>query len=181
MKSKQYQQKGVSLIETCITGSMLGILTCTAAPSFQNMMDLRRLEGMANTLWHDLQYVRATAISLNENIQLSIHSNADTTSTGCYVIHTGRSGDCVCQGAPLHAACEAGSRALKTVALPSSRLRITGTRTRMSWAASRGTVTPAATLHLSLADGRSIAHVINIVGRVRTCSPLGTVKGIPRC
>jgi type IV fimbrial biogenesis protein FimT len=42
-------------------------------------------------------------------------------------------------------------------------------------------VTPTGTLRLSLRDGRGLNQVVNIMGRVRTCSRSGTVPGYPAC
>jgi type IV fimbrial biogenesis protein FimT len=173
------REKGLSLIEICMASSVVSILTCMTLPSFQSMLALRQLEGVANELWHDLQYVRASAISLNQNIQFQLQTHP--SGINCYVIHTGNSGDCICQTTPLRAVCNPGSRALKTVILPISRIQLSATRHRLSWSSNRGTVSPSATFRISSADGRSIVHVINIHGRVRTCSPDGRVKGIPRC
>lgn len=179
MASITFKQQGLTLLELCITGSIVSVLTCLAVPSFQNGIRIRQLESVANELWHDLQYVRATAISLNQNIQFQIQPHS--TSINCYVIHTGRAGDCTCAANPVRTECISGSKALKTVALPINRILLTSTRTKMSWSSDRGTVSPASTIRISNSDGYSIDHVINIHGRIRTCSSDGRLKGIPRC
>lgn len=179
MASIAFKQQGLSLLELCITGSIFSILTCISLPSFQGMLTLRQLEGTANQLWHDLQYGRNTAISLNQNIQFQIQAHTDDTH--CYVIHTGSSGGCFCQTSPSRAVCATGNRALKTVILPTNRILLSATRTRLSYSSDRGTISPAATLRVSTPDGRSIAHIVNIHGRIRTCAPDGRIKGIPRC
>ncbi|OYU94981.1 MAG: hypothetical protein CFE45_19905, partial [Burkholderiales bacterium PBB5] len=46
--------------------------------------------------------------------------------------------------------------------------------------ASKGTVTPTATLVVADRDGRSVRQVINIMGRLRACSPTGAA-GFSRC
>jgi type IV fimbrial biogenesis protein FimT len=45
----------------------------------------------------------------------------------------------------------------------------------------RGTVTPTATLRVEARDGRAIHQVVNLLGRVRSCSPLGRVGGERVC
>ena len=47
--------------------------------------------------------------------------------------------------------------------------------------AHKGTVTPTATLQVQAADGRAIHQVVNIMGRVRSCSPAGQLNGLPQC
>jgi type IV fimbrial biogenesis protein FimT len=45
----------------------------------------------------------------------------------------------------------------------------------------RGTVTPTATLRVEARDGRAIHQVVNLLGRVRSCSPLGRDAGERTC
>jgi type IV fimbrial biogenesis protein FimT len=45
----------------------------------------------------------------------------------------------------------------------------------------KATVTPTATLRVSADDGRTIHQVVNIMGRVRSCTPGGSVGGLRRC
>jgi type IV fimbrial biogenesis protein FimT len=44
-----------------------------------------------------------------------------------------------------------------------------------------GTSSPTATFTLIAASGRSIEHVVNLLGRVRSCSPQGSVPGYAVC
>jgi type IV fimbrial biogenesis protein FimT len=61
------------------------------------------------------------------------------------------------------------------------RVALSSSSASMLFDAERGTVTPTGTLRLRLADGRAVHHVVNIMGRVRTCSPAGRVAGHPAC
>ncbi len=45
----------------------------------------------------------------------------------------------------------------------------------------RGTTTPTATVRVVAADGRAIHQIVNIMGRVRACSPGGAVSGYRAC
>ena len=45
----------------------------------------------------------------------------------------------------------------------------------------RGTSTPTATIQLKAASGMALHQVVNIMGRVRTCSPDPVVSGYKRC
>ena len=45
----------------------------------------------------------------------------------------------------------------------------------------RGTVTPTGTLRVQLQSGQALHQVVNIMGRVRACSPAGAVPGYPTC
>ena len=45
----------------------------------------------------------------------------------------------------------------------------------------KGTVTPTATLRVEARDGRAIHQVVNLLGRVRSCSPQGRNAGELAC
>jgi len=45
----------------------------------------------------------------------------------------------------------------------------------------RGTVTPTATLRVEAREGIAIHEVVNLLGRVRSCSPQGRVAGERAC
>jgi type IV fimbrial biogenesis protein FimT len=45
----------------------------------------------------------------------------------------------------------------------------------------KGTVTPTATLRVEARNGRAIHQVVNLLGRVRSCSPLGRRTGELAC
>ena len=45
----------------------------------------------------------------------------------------------------------------------------------------RGTTTPAATVKVLGANGYAIHHVVNIMGRVRSCTPGTAIPGYKPC
>jgi type IV fimbrial biogenesis protein FimT len=45
----------------------------------------------------------------------------------------------------------------------------------------KGTVTPTATLRVESKDGRALHQVVNLLGRIRTCSPGGKLPGEKTC
>jgi type IV fimbrial biogenesis protein FimT len=45
----------------------------------------------------------------------------------------------------------------------------------------RGTVTPTGTVTVATANGRALKQTVNIMGRVRSCSPDGAVLGYRAC
>jgi type IV fimbrial biogenesis protein FimT len=44
-----------------------------------------------------------------------------------------------------------------------------------------GTSTPTGTVRVIGSNGRELRHVVNVMGRVRTCSPQGNVAGYRAC
>ena len=171
-------QRGLSLIECCATLAIASVLVGTAVPSFDGQMKTRRLDGTAAELAVDLHYVRSEAVSRNEGVRIGFQS---TAGGQCTVIHTGAAADCPCDNAGV-AQCVNGASALKTVFHPtSSGVAVQANVASMRFDPINGTVTPAGTVRVTAADGRAIHHVVNIMGRVRSCSPGGAAKGYRAC
>lgn len=179
MNSSKLLQRGVTLIEAGITTSVIAVAATLGVPSFTQMRDTRALEGVSAELGHDLQYVRSEAVA--RNVSLRLTTQALTGGGACYVIHTGANGDCAC-AVDGSATCAAGKQSFKTVVFGTGqRISVAVNSASMLWHPDRGTVTPTGTLRLTLADGRAVHHVVNIMGRARTCSPQGRVKGHAVC
>lgn len=169
-KTLNSKQRGVTMIEACITLAIAGILAGSALPSFKESLDKRKVEGLSSEVGTDLRYARSEAVARNTGVRVSFHQ-------GCYVVHTGGRDDCQCDGQG-PAVCTGDAVALKTVNAESARgVRIVANVSSMRFDPSNGTTTPAGTVCTVPASGRSVHHVVNIMGRVRTCSP--AVAGAP--
>ena len=171
-------QRGLSLVECCITLAITSILVGTAAPSFDGMLKTRRLDGQAAELAVDLHYVRSEAVARNQGMRIGFHH---TAAGSCTVIHTGAATDCACDSSGA-AQCVNGATALKTAFSPAgSGVAVQANVASMRFDPINGTVTPAGTVRVTVADGRAVHHVVNIMGRVRSCSPGGAIKGYRAC
>ncbi|MDP1692657.1 MAG: GspH/FimT family pseudopilin [Burkholderiaceae bacterium] len=171
-------QRGLSLIEGCVTLAIVGILAGTAAPSLDGLLKSRHRDGTAAELGVDLHHARTEAIARNEGVRISFHGAAAGT---CAVIHTGAAADCTCDGngTPW---CLNGATALKATLYSSSRgASVYANVASMRFDPGNGTVTPAATVRVAGADGRAIHHIVNIMGRVRSCSSGGAIAGVRPC
>jgi type IV fimbrial biogenesis protein FimT len=69
--------KGFTLMELMITVVVLGILAAIALPSFQSILEGRRLVGAADDLYSNLQFARSEAIKRNETIRFQITTGAN--------------------------------------------------------------------------------------------------------
>jgi len=177
--NSQQRQRGFTLIEAGVTTSLIAIAAAVGVPSFTQTRDLRTLEGVSSELAADLQYVRSEAVA--RNVSLRLTTQTLPSGGACYVIHTGSKGDCSCADDGT-AACAAGAQTIKTVAFgKGQRVNVAVNSASMLWHPTRGTVTPTGKISLSLADGRAVHHVVNIMGRARTCSPQGAVRGHAVC
>jgi len=171
-------QRGLTLIEICIVLAIVSILVGTAIPSFDQSHKKRLLDGTAAELATDLRYVRSEAVARNEGVRIGFRAVAGGT---CAMIHTGANSDCSCSADGV-AACGNGATLLKSHFHPtSSGVSVTANVTSMRFDETNGTVTPAGTVTLASANGKMLRHVVNIMGRVRTCSPGATVKDVKPC
>jgi type IV fimbrial biogenesis protein FimT len=170
---------GVSLVELCAVLAILAITAATAVPGARELLDGRRLDGAATTLLGDLQYARSEAVARNESVQVGFIS---LPGGSCYVLHTGAAGDCSCPvSGP--ATCVGSAREIKTVrlAMAADRVSLVSNVGSMRFDPLHGTVSPTGTVRLLGAAAREIRHVVNIAGRVRSCSPNALAPGYPAC
>jgi type IV fimbrial biogenesis protein FimT len=158
----QNQQRGVTMIEACITLAIAGILAGSALPSFTESLDKRKVEGISSEVGTDLRYARSEAVARNTGVRVSFHQ-------GCYVVHTGSRADCQCDGQS-PAVCSGDAVALKTVSA-SSGVQVVANVSSLRFDPINGTTSPTGTVCTVPANGRSVHHVVSLMGRVRTCSP----------
>ncbi len=172
------KQRGISLVEACAVMAVTATLAATAAPAMQEMIDTRRLDGAATQLATDIQFVRGVAVARNQPVRLSAYSRGEAS---CYVVHTGNSSDCDCL-ANSPAQCSGGAEPIKTVAFSAAdRVALEANVASVLFDPLHGTSTPTGTLRLIGAQGRAVHHVINVMGRVRSCSPNASMPGYRAC
>jgi type IV fimbrial biogenesis protein FimT len=173
------QQRGVTLIEACVVLAVTGVAAGAAVPGLQQQIDARRLDGAATRLVTDLQFVRTEAVARNEAVRVAFESGA--AGNACYVIHTGAAGACTCGGASA-SACSGDALALKTVPLPAAeRIALESNVASVLFDPVHGTSSPTGTVRLTGPRERAVHHVINVMGRVRSCSPRAVVPGYRAC
>jgi len=171
-------QRGVTLIEACIVLAVTVIVAGAAAPGMRDLIDARRLDGAATQLATDIQFIRTEAVARNEALRLSFHA---TSAGSCYVIHTGNTDQCSCS-TPGPAQCSGAAREVKTVTIGAAeRVTLQANAASVLFDPVHGTSTPTGTLRVTGASGRAIHHVINVMGRVRSCSPQAAVPGYRAC
>ena len=175
MASQNRGQRGVTLIEACIVTTIAGAVVGVTVPGLQSLFDARRIGGAATQFATDVQFARSEAVARNRPVRLSFHAPA------CYVIHTGNAAQCECDAAG-PALCSAGAEQIKTVHLPAAeRVSLQANVASVLFDPLHGTSTPTGTVRVIGPDGREVHHVINIMGRVRSCSPLAAVAGYRAC
>jgi type IV fimbrial biogenesis protein FimT len=172
--------RGFTLVEALVALVVAGVLLCIVAPSFQGLKENRQLEGAAAQLVADLQLARTEATARNEAVRITFHTAAGES---CYVVHTGTAAGCACwasQGSPECRGVDA--QAIKTMRWPAAdHVLVSANVDALLFDPLRGTTTPAGTIKVTGLGDRAVHHVVNLMGRIRSCSPWGRVPGYPRC
>lgn len=168
--------RGFTLIEGLICVAILLVALGSALPGFQSAKERRHVEGAAAQLATDLQLTRSLAVAQNRTLRFEVASDEHGT---CYMVHSGGAGQCTCS--PQGAACAPGV-AMHRVAHYSSGsgVAIAANVRSMVFEPTRGTVTPTATLRVQ-GTTLSLRQIVNIMGRVRTCSPDAAMPGYQAC
>ncbi len=169
-------RRGVTLVETSVIVAIIAITASAAGPGFQGFIEKQRLDGVATQLVTDIQFVRSEAVLRNVGLRLSFHDHAWGS---CYVVHSGTVDQCVCHASG-PAQCSGDAQPLKTVLLPAAdRMAVQANVASILFDPLHGTSTPAGTVKVVAACGRAIHHVVNIMGRVRSCSPQLVAPAVP--
>lgn len=174
-------QQGVTLIEASVVVAVTAIGLSTATSGFHRLIETQRLEAAAAQLAGDLQYARSQAVLGQRALRLSLRSTSDGS---CYVVHSGAADACDCSASG-PARCEGEAREIKTVQWPASEgVALRSAVGSMLFDPLHGTSTPAGTLEVVARSGRTIRHVVNVMGRVRSCTPsdaASAVAGLRAC
>ncbi|MCK6425835.1 MAG: GspH/FimT family pseudopilin [Burkholderiaceae bacterium] len=172
--------RGLTLLELLVVGSLLAALLVAGLPSFQGFLLRRHLLGHSAQLLADLQWLRASAVARHEALRISWLQSAAGSG---WVLHAGAAGSCRPSGDPAEpVACDNGSEPLRQVWLPAdSRVGVQANVASMRLDPRQGTLTPTGSWELSTMDGQRLRHVVNLLGRVRVCTPGASIGGVPPC
>lgn len=172
------RQRGVTLVETSVVASLVAVITGIAVPSFDGAIQRRHLEGAAAQLETDIHYTRMLAVARNAPMRISFEAGAGGS---CYVIHTGSPNQCSCN-ADGTATCQGEAQAERSVRFAAGGpVNLRSNSRSVVFDALKGTSTPTATMQLVARNGTAIHQVMNIMGRVRSCSPAPAVSGYRAC
>lgn len=173
------RRRGVSAVEMLCVLAVLLVLLGSAMPLFDDLRLGQRLQAAAALLETDIQHARSAAASSGRSLRLVVQSLPAGGS--CYMLHDGAADACTCSSDG-QARCDPGVQLLRSEGLAAETgVRLAGLNQPLVFDGRKGTVTPTATLRLSADDGRAIHQVVNIMGRVRSCAPAGSIGGLRAC
>lgn len=176
---RAHPSRGLTMVELLCCASIAATVLGSALPSLVDLGRRQRLQSAAAELQTDIHFARSAAVQRNQPIRLSWQALPD--GGACYVVHSGDADQCSC-GAAQQTVCRDGAEAIRTAVLPPGDAITLAAATRsVLFDGRRGTVTPTATFKLADAGGRAMHLVVNIMGRVRRCSPDGQLGGVKRC
>ncbi|WP_425485084.1 GspH/FimT family pseudopilin [Allochromatium humboldtianum] len=177
---------GVTLIELMVSLSVLAILATIAIPSYTGFMDRYRLEGAIQGLYADLQFARSESVKCNRRVRVTF----TTGSTWSYTIS--RIGSCT------NSSDSTTVTDLKTVGVasfPATQIASTTLTSNTLFfeprfgnvehggSTSGTTLSGEAQVNFQSGQGKQARVLVNLIGRVRYCSPSGSnnLIGIPTC
>jgi type IV fimbrial biogenesis protein FimT len=167
--------RAFTLIEAATVLALAGVIATFAWPPLRSLLDRWHLEGTAATLADDLQFARFEAVVRSEPVRFTVLP--DGAQGTCYVVHTGPVSACSCA-----ARCTPEAQWLRQVDLPArSRVTLTAHTPSLTFDPQLGTCTPTGTLELASPSGAAVHQVVNVMGRVRSCSPGAKVAGHVAC
>lgn len=174
------QQRGITLVETMTVVAVLSVVVGSALPGLTSLRQRADLAGAAAQMETDVQFARSQAAALNRTVRMTLREAQGAT---CYMVHTGPAAQCNCGPGPAQtAACTGEADLLRAVSLPSTGgVQVRSASKSIAFDPLKGTVTPTATLRVEARDGRAIHQIVNLLGRVRSCSPAAGSTGEPTC
>lgn len=184
--STKRRHTGFSLIELMVTVAVLAIIAATAAPSFQSFLDKNRLVGAAEAVYTQVQGARSEAVKQSADMVFVVSPGA----SWCVGFSRSRiaAPPCDCTAAVADEdACSViadGTNSVLKVVDGSAFNGVTvgaGSPASMTFSGVRGTTTGAGSIPLQSALGRELQVEVNAIGRVRLCSPSGSIGGYPSC
>lgn len=169
--------RGFTLVEMMIAVAIFAILAMIAVPSFNTFFDKYRVKRAADTVSAFLINAKSESIKRNQTVRTVITGSGATWCAGVTVDDTC---DCTSTGA---SACkiDGADRVISSATFKGVKLLGPATTHAFQFQPQRGTVVGNETVNLESADGLKLNVVVSPIGRIRLCSPSGSLGGYPVC
>ncbi|HEY6135522.1 MAG TPA: GspH/FimT family pseudopilin [Rubrivivax sp.] len=175
---RRHAARGVTLIESMVVTTVLAIAASTAIPGMGGFKSRQALVNTAAEFETDVQHTRSLAVAGNAALRISFDAR---DGASCYIVHTGAASDCEC-GASGEAVCRNGAESQRMVRFADGGPVAMRANVRsIVFDPVRGTSTPTGSVRFAQDSGAAVHQVINVLGRVRSCSPNREVAGYKAC
>jgi type IV fimbrial biogenesis protein FimT len=172
------RSRGLTLVECAITTAVVALAAGTALPGLTQMRTNQVLAQAAGGFETDVQHARSMAVATQTPWRIGFGSG---TAGSCYVVYTGPAAGCSCDGAG-QAVCTGGAEAYRAVPFAAGGVvSVQPNVASISFDPVKGTSTPSGTARFIGKNGAAVHQVVNIMGRVRSCSPNTAVPGFKSC
>jgi type IV fimbrial biogenesis protein FimT len=183
-------RRGVTLIEVLVSLAIVGVLLAVATPSLSDFMERRRVVATANDIADIFHYARS---EINQTAdRLTLHLEVDPSEqVSCAAVVTQANVDkCNCHEKPV---CNGGGAQLLRHYQIDNASGVSFKASADSWGTNqtntlkltnRQTMMDATGVQINVKGRRSGAQMrldVNALGRVRMCSPGGSIGGYPQC
>jgi prepilin-type N-terminal cleavage/methylation domain-containing protein len=169
-------QKGFTLIELMVAVAILAILVTLAAPSFNSLIDKYRVKRAADSISAFLINAKSEAIKRNATVSVVFKPAG---APWCAGMTTGTDCDCTVANA---CQIDGAERVVKGSDYKDILLAVDATGSTFAFAPQRGRTNVAGNAEVTSANGLKVRVVVkNTTGRIRLCSPSGSVGGYPAC
>ena len=173
--------RGFTLIELMIGVAVLAILVAVAVPSFQDLVERRRVTAAAESVLSAMQFARSETIKQNTQVDVVF---GNTGGAGwCYGLDDDLGTNCNCATTPANCTVAGETRVVSNTGanepFPGVVLDTNFTGDRTGFTTPRGAATQAGTVQMTGAGGETLSVVASLMGRVRACS--NTFAGYPDC
>lgn len=178
---QRIHSRGFTLVELMVVVAIAAVIGSLAVPSFSGYVVKNRVAGVLAELVGDIQLARTEAVQRNAVVRISF-------GTRCYVLHTvGTSATSCTQGSANTVG--TGAVVIKTVHFDAAStaslsprdsltyLQFDNIRSMASWDATSYPAGSAAIDVTSSVGSWQLRASTTAVGRVRACSPNGSVPG----
>lgn len=164
---------GVTLVETMIVITIIGILAAMAVPSFNEQMKQQRVEGAAEGLVAALQNAKAEAIKRNAFVGIAFSPATTGTdhSIWCYGMTPTGAATCDCT---VSNDCASGS-VIKSSDFNGITVNFNTSNSRV-FSPLRGTVT-SGTIRFSAGNNKTLGVTTSSLGRIRICKDTTSTIG----
>lgn len=166
--------KGFTLVEVMVVIAIVAILAAIAAPSFNSIIDKYRVKRAADTLSAFMINAKSEAIKRNTTVS-AVFTGAG--ATWCVGMITAPAITCDCTAA--NCQIDAVDRVISSASFKDVKLNGPATGHAFQFRTQRGTVVGNETVELESAAGLKLNVVVSMFGRVKLCSPDGSISGYP--